>query len=269
LLNGQPNFFKPRFPPPWLNQPGSIEATSFYDTQPLRETLLRFVDFDRINTGEMRLSVGAVNIRTGNFAYFDSANERIEPEHIMASGALPPGFPAVEIEGEFYWDGGVVSNTPLQYVLEERPRRNLLVFQVDLWSAKGEMPRDIAEVHERQKDIAYSSRTRSNTDSFEYQQRLRNNIHSLLEKLPEELRHAPEVTVLREEACPALINIIHLIYRQKNFERDSKDYEFSQLTMRDHWESGRSDTEKTLKHVNWLEMPPERSGVVTHDLHRR
>lgn len=269
LLSGQPGFFQPRFPPPWFQPPGSSGGTSFYDTTPLRTTLQRFVDFDRLNSGETRISLGAVEVETGNFAYFDSARQRIEPEHVMASGALPPGFPSVKIHGKHYWDGGVVSNTPLQYVLEERPRRNALVFQVDLWSARGKVPRDIAGVEERRKDIAYSSRTRLNTDAFKYAQCLRNNIHSLLEKLPESLRGEPEVAFLREEACPALINIIHLIYRQKNYERDSKDYEFSDLTMREHWRSGHDDTVRTLKHADWLEPPPERSGTVTHDLHRR
>jgi NTE family protein len=269
MLTGQPGFFKPRVPPALFQPPGSDGATSFYDTTPLRATLLRFVDFDRLNSGATRVSLGAVNVETGNFAYFDTASKlRIEPEHVMASGALPPGFPAVEIDGQHYWDGGVVSNTPLQYVLEERPRRNMLVFQVDLWSAKGKLPRDIAGADERRKDIVYSSRTRLNTDAFKYQQMLRNNVYSLLEKLPESLRSEPEVAILREAACPALINIIHLVYQQKMYEQNSKDYEFSDLTMRQHWRAGHEDTMQTLTHVDWLKMPPERSGTVTHDLHR-
>ncbi len=270
VLTGQPGFFKPRLPPAWLLPPGSIAATSFYDTAPLRKTLLDFVDFDRLNSGAMRVSLGAVNVETGNFAYFDTASKlKIRPEHVMASGALPPGFPAVEIDGQHYWDGGVVSNTPLQYVLEERPRRNMLVFQVDLWSAKGKMPRDIAGADERRKDIAYSSRTRLNTDAFKYEQKLRNNIHSLLEKLPESLRLEPEYDILREAACPALTNIIHLVYKQKMYEQDSKDYEFSDLTMHQHWRSGYDDTAQTLKHVDWFRKPPEGTGTVTHDLHHQ
>ena len=152
LLAGAPNFFKPRLPPPYFQAPGTTEALSYYDTSPLQATLERFVDFDRINSGETRLSVGATNVRTGNFAYFDTTTHRIGPEHIMASGALPPGFPPVEIEGEFYWDGGVVSNTPLQWVLDSRPRADTLAFQVDLWNARGEIPRDLNRgrpAHER------------------------------------------------------------------------------------------------------------------------
>jgi NTE family protein len=173
LVSGASGFFRPRFPAPWLLPPGPIEATSAYDTSDLKATLEQLIDFDRINADRMRLSVGAVNVRTGNFVYFDTATRTIGPEHIMASAALPPGFPAVEIEGEHYWDGGLVSNTPLQWLVESRPHRDTLAFQVDLWSARGELPRTLAEVSTRQKEIQYSSRTRAGTTSFEYVQRLR------------------------------------------------------------------------------------------------
>jgi NTE family protein len=177
LVSGASGFFRPRFPAPWLLPPGPIEATSAYDTSDLKVTLEQLIDFDRINTDRMRLSVGAVNVRTGNFVYFDTATRTIGPEHIMASAALPPGFPAVEIEGEHYWDGGLVSNTPLQWLVESRPHRDTLAFQVDLWSARGELPRTLAEVSTRQKEIQYSSRTRAGTTSFEYVQRLRRAMH--------------------------------------------------------------------------------------------
>jgi NTE family protein len=187
----------------------------------------------------------------------------------MASGALPPGFPYITVGDKHYWDGGVLSNTPLWQVLEERPRRNLLIFQVDLWSARGKLPEDMTTVQERIKDITYSSRTRFNTDHFCEIQRLRGSLHRLLEKLPDALQGDPEVAALREIASPARINIIHLIYQAKNFERDSRDYEFSQLTMRDHWRAGHWDTARTLHHVEWLNMPPPETAIATHDLHRR
>jgi ABC-type branched-subunit amino acid transport system ATPase component/predicted acylesterase/phospholipase RssA len=161
LMFGQPGFFSPRPPIHWLLGPAS---TSYYDTSALKATLERLVDFDRINAREIRFSVGAVNVRTGNFAYFDNAHMTIRPEHVMASGALPPGFPAVEIDGECYWDGGLVSNTPLQYVVEYIPRRSRLTFQVDLFHASGRRPANLEEVGEREKDIRYSSRTRAATD---------------------------------------------------------------------------------------------------------
>src|SRR5258708_14870178 len=174
LLRGAPGFFAPRLPVPWLQPAGTLEATSYYDSAQLKVTLERLVDFDRINAGPMRFSVGAVNVGTGNFVYFDNTTHTIGPEHVMASGALPPGFPAVEIEGEHYWDGGLVSNTPLQWVLESEPRQDTLAFQVDLWSARGAFPRNMAEVATRQKEIQYSSRTRANSDRFKYTQKLRN-----------------------------------------------------------------------------------------------
>ena len=160
----------------------------------LKSTLERLVDFDRINAGEMRFSVGAVNVRTGNFVYFDNETHTIRPEHVMASGSLPPGFPAVEIEGEFYWDGGLISNTPLQWVVEQGPRQDTLAFQVDLWSARGELPGNLAEVATRQKEIQYSSRTRANTDQFKQYQRARKTLASLLSKLPADLLASEEAT---------------------------------------------------------------------------
>ena len=136
IYGGVPGFFTPRLPGPWLWPDGSIEATSWYETGKLRTTLERLVDFERINGGEMRASLGAVNVRSGNFVYFDTETHVIRPEHVLASGALPPGFPAIEIEGQHYWDGGLVSNTPLQWVLQDGPRQDTLAFQVDLWSAR-------------------------------------------------------------------------------------------------------------------------------------
>ena len=153
LMQGANGFFTARPLSPWLQPSGTLEATSFYDTRELKCTLERLVDFDRLNAGLLRFSVGAVNVRTGNFVYFDTTTHTIRPEHVMASGALPPGFPAIEIEGEHYWDGGLVSNTPLQWVVESEPRRDTLAFQVDLWSARGAFPRNMAEVATRQKEI--------------------------------------------------------------------------------------------------------------------
>ena len=266
LLGGIAGFFAPRFPAAWLQPPGSPEATSHYDTAPLKSTLERLIDFDRINAGQTRFSVGAVNVSTGNFVYFDNTTHTIGPEHVMASGALPPGFPAVEIEGEFYWDGGVVSNTPLQWVLESEPRRDTLAFQVDLWSARGTLPRTMAEVMTRQKEIQYSSRTRSSTDRFRYTQKLRNAVASLLRKLPAELRNSPEVALLQAHASRKVYNLVQLIYRAKQYEGDSKDYEFSRHSMEDHWRAGYYDTVRTLRHPEVLARPNNLEGVMTFDL---
>jgi NTE family protein len=266
LLGGAAGFFAPRAPSAWLEPPGSIQATSYYDTAPLKATLERLVDFERINAAETRFSIGAVNVATGNFLYFDNTTHAIGPEHVMASGALPPGFPAVEIEGEHYWDGGLVSNTPLQWVLESEPRRDTLAVQVDLWSARGTLPRTLPEVMTRQKEIQYSSRTRNNSDRFKYTQRLRNALASLLQKLPDELRESPELAILKPHTQAKAYNLIQLIYRAKQYEGDSKDYEFSRLSMEDHWRAGYHDTVRTLRHPEVLERPNNNEGVMTFDL---
>ena len=195
MLSGAAGFFSLRQPAPWLHPDGRLEATSFYETRHLKSTLERLVDFDRINAGAMRFSVGAVNVRSGNFVYFDNQTHTIRPEHVIASGSLPPGFPAVEIEGEFYWDGGLISNTPLQWVVEHGPRQDTLAFQVDLWSASGELPSNLADVATRQKEIQYSSRTRANTDQFKHYQRARKTLARLLAKLP------PTSSPVRKRGC--------------------------------------------------------------------
>ena len=268
LVAGAPGFFTPRLPPPWLHPPGTADAASIYDTSGLKATLERLIDFDRINAGGMRFSIGAVNVRSGNFVYFDTKTHTIAPEHIMASGALPPGFPAIEIEGEHYWDGGLVSNTPLQWVVDSQPRLDTLAFQVDLWSARGDLPRTLAEVSTRQKEIQYSSRTRASTDSFKYVQRLRRATADLLEKLPDHLRHGPEAELLRTAVDRKVYNIVHLIYRAKNYEGHSKDYEFSRASMVEHWRAGYHDAIRTLRHPEVLERPTNHEGVSTFDLAR-
>jgi NTE family protein len=266
LLGGAPGFFALRQPAAWLHPSGSLEATSFYDTRLLKATLEQLVDFDRINSGEMRFSVGAVNVRTGNFVYFDNTKREIRPEHVMASGSLPPGFPAIEIEGEHYWDGGLISNTPLQWVVEHGPRQDTLAFQVDLWSARGEFPGNLAEVATRQKEIQYSSRTRANTDHFKRLQKLRCALATLLEQLPEDLKTSEEARVLRSAADRKIYSIVHLIYRSKHYEGNSKDYEFSRLTMEEHWRAGYHDAVRTLRHPEVLERPNDLEGVATFDL---
>ena len=266
LLGGAPGFFQPRAAPPFLYANGAPEALSYYDVAPLRATLERLVDFALINAGAMRFSVGAVNVRTGNFVYFDSATHQIGPEHVMASGSLPPGFPPTEIEGEHYWDGGLVSNTPLDWVLGSRPGRDTLAFQIDLWCARGELPRNLIEADTRQKEIRYSSRTRLSTNQFKKEQILRRATHRLLAKLPKELLQTPEAKMLASEADEKVYNLIQLIYRAKAYEGNSKDYEFSRRTMEEHWRSGYNDAVRTLRHPEVLQRPKGRDGVLTFDL---
>ena len=268
LLTGQPGFFKPRFPPPYLVRGRGAASTSFYDTTPLAATLRQFVDFDLLNSGAVRASFGAVNVRSGNFAYFDSLHDTLRPEHIMASGALPPGFPSVEIDGEHYWDGGIVSNTPLAQVLTTDNLRDTLAFQVDLWPARGPLPTSLEEVAERQKDIQYSSRTRLVTDQLRRVLKLRHGLQRLLERLPESERSAPDLADIRKLSHTPATNIVNLIYEAKHRERYSKDYEFGTEAMREHWESGLADIRHTLEKPGILARPTQDSCFVTHDIHR-
>jgi NTE family protein len=265
MLFGAPHFFTPRLPPPLLWPSGRIDSTSYYDVAPLKATLERLVDFDRINAGDMRFSVGAVNVRSGNFIYFDNTTHRIGPAHVVASGSLPPGFPGREIDGEYYWDGGIVSNTPLQWVLDSRPRQDTLAFQVDLWSADGELPRDLIEADVREKEIRFSSRTRAATDQYKRQQALRIAFTELLKDLPPELRQRPEVKLLAAEADEKVCNIVQLIYHAKSYEGLAKDFEFSRRTMEEHWQSGYDETVRALSNAEVLQRPDTLEGVRTFD----
>ncbi len=268
LVDGQKGFFVPRFPPPMPTGSGSVLTASYYDTAPLKATLERFCDFDRINSLETRVSVGAVNVGTGNFAYFDNRHTTLQPEHFMASGALPPGFAAVEIDGEYYWDGGLMSNTPLREVIQTSPRCDTLAFQVDLWSARGRVPDNITDVQGRMKDIQYSSRTRIVTDMMQHTQRFRHVLREVLMRVPAEHRHDPWCKLAEELSCSKRYNVLHLVYRDKEYEGNYKDYQFGLSTMREHWESGLQDIRESLSQPGWLDMPDNDSGFVTHDIHR-
>jgi NTE family protein len=266
---GATGFFSARAVMPWLQPGGALGATSFYDTSDLKRTLERLVDFDRLNAGMTRFSAGAVNVRTGNFVYFDTSTHKITPEHVMASGALPPGFPAVEIDGEHYWDGGLVSNTPLQWVIESDPRRqDTLAFQVDLWSSQGALPRNLAEVATRHKEIQFSSRTRASTGQFKNVHRVQRALDTLLRRLPADIEENDDLKILKSVASDKVYNIIHLIYRAQNYEGHSKDYEFSRLSMQDHWRAGYHDAVRTLRHPEVLARPTSLDGVFTFDLER-
>jgi len=265
LMAGVKHFFRPWFLLPWFNAAGTPEATSFYDTAPLRETLLRHVDFDRINAGPMRLSLGAVHIRSGNFVYFDSRDRKIGPEHVMASAALPPGFPAVHIDGEAYWDGGLVSNTPLSYVLEAGVAKDTLIFQIDLFSAEGPEPATMDEVQERMKDITYSSRTRLNTDAFLEKYRLR---HAILELA----RHVPPDVLERicggrppGDLYSGRVSLVHIINRANRREIQSKDFEFWRASITEHWRDGRNDAGVAIAETSWRTFSDPEAGLAVYD----
>jgi NTE family protein len=268
---GVPGFFTPRFPPAPLWPQGSPQSQSYYDTAPLRTTLERLVDFDRINDCKTRLSVGAVGVTTGNFVYFDNVDfkkrgKKITPEHIMASGALPPGFPSIVIDDEHFWDGGISSNTPLDYVLDEDFTDDLLIFQVDLFSARGPLPTTLLDAAEREKDIRFSSRTRLNTDKNKKLHDARKAVRDLIGKLPDHLKDDPSVKFLAEVSKENTVTVVHLIYRSKNYESSSKDYDFSRVGMVEHWGAGERDVHLSMRHKEWLERPQSGETMVTYDL---
>src|SRR3954452_3774291 len=268
---GVPGFFTPRLPPAPFWPQGTPQSQSYYDTTPLRATLERLVDFDRINACETRLSVGAVGVTSGNFTYFDNVEfrklgKRIGPEHIMASAALPPGFPSIVIDNEHFWDGGIASNTPLDYVLDEDTTDDLLIFQVDLFSARGPLPQTLLEAAEREKDIRFSSRTRMNTDKNKKLHEARKALRDLLSKLPDELKNDPSVKFLCEVSKESTVTVVHLIYRSKNYESSSKDYDFSRVGMVEHWNAGARDVHLSMRHQDWLQRPQSGQSMVTYDL---
>lgn len=271
---GVPGFFTTRMPPAPFQTPGTRAALSYYDTTPLARTLERLIDFDLINTTDarhkVRLSVGAVNVTTGNFRYFDSTDPDrqgpIDARHIMASGALPPGFAPIEIDGECYWDGGLVSNTPLQYVIDQPRTHDMLVLQVDLFSARGRLPRNLNEVSEREKDIRYASRTRLNTDLVAAQQKTSTAAHRLAAKLPPEMASDPDLAELLATGSPDALTILHLIHRSKHYETQSKDYEFSRQSMLEHWAAGQADVQTSLANPRWASRRRPPAGITVLDL---
>lgn len=266
MMAGVPGFFTPRSAPMSFLPFGTQQALSVYDTAPLAKTLESLVDFDYLNEKGPRISVGAVDVETGNFAYFDSNAQRIGPKHIMASGALPPGFPPVEIDGREYWDGGLVSNTPLQHVMENAGKDPMRIFQVDLFSATGDIPSNLAEVTQREKDIQFSSRTRLTTDKYRQLHEIRAAAVRLAAKLPADLRDDPDMALLCRSGPECPITLVHLIHRKVDFEGPSKDYEFSRLSMTEHWASGRKDVERTLAHLDWTQREIGDDGLQIFDL---
>ena len=266
LIFGQPGFFTPRAPKEWAS-PGKV--VSYYDASVLKTTLERMVDFDRINNAEdMRLSVGAVNVRTGQFTYFDNAEMTIRSEHIMASSALPPGFPPVEIDGEYYWDGGLFSNTPLEYVLDYSQRRSRLTFQVDLFNSQGQLPTNLDEVSERDKDIRYCSRTNVCSKAFRDRHNVRHAINELYKLLPPELASTEQAKRLYEYGCVTEMDIVRLIYCPVEPQGAAKTYDFSRSSMEKRWQQGTFDARIMLHASPWLAPAPKELGVRVFDVLR-
>lgn len=267
IFAGRPGFFTPRpFNPLAVFPVGSAETASYYDTAPLRTMLDRLIDFERINDQTIRLSLGAVHITTGKLRYFDSKKERICAEHIMASGALPPGFPAVRVEGELYWDGGIYSNTPLDVVLDDLPRVDNLCFMVALFNPAGPEPRSIPQVESRLKDITYGTRAKEHIQAYRRTHNLRRALHALFNRLPEDLRRDSELRALVEQACHTTMHIVELIYPARDWELALKDVDFSWAAIEDRWARGYRDVSRMIEWCPWDKEVPAHTGVVVHSL---
>ena len=265
MVFGIPGFYQPRPVPPYLAREGSIAALSFYDTEPLRATLDELVDFDLVNDGAIRLSLGAVNVRTGESVYFDSKHDSITASHVMASGALPPGFPPVEVDGEYYWDGGIYSNTPLRYVLTD-PGLDALVVQVDLFNSEGELPQNLDQVQERAKDIEYQSKLLVSHAMIRDIESLRSALAHVLAKLPRAMQSDPEVQKLTTVSRRGPLSLVHLVNRHDTKSSDFKDFEFSRATVEDLWQAGHDDVRMALKHPERGKVTDFGNGVRAYEL---
>jgi NTE family protein len=265
MFFGIPGFFTPRLPPPQFAPEGTLAALSYYDTEPLRATLNELVDFDRINSGDVRLSLGAVNARTGESVYFDSEDHSITASHVMASGALPPGFPPVEVDGEYYLDGGIMSNTPAQYAAKDF-RMDALIVQVDLFSGLGELPKNLDQVQERVKDIQFQSKARFSAAQVREIEAMRSTLADVLGRLPADLRSDPQVQKLEEISRRGAMSLIHLVNRHDTKSSDFKDYEFSRATVDELWQAGRADIQRVLKQPDTCRITDLGNGVRILDI---
>jgi NTE family protein len=269
MWHGASNFFAPRPFPPVNATIDDPEQVSYYDITPLKETLNRLVDFDLINANSepMRYTALATNVRTGAPAYFDNRETEISAAHVLASASLPPNFPPTEIGGEYYWDGGVVSNSPMQFVIDTRGRHTALVFQVDLWDANGEVPRDIPSAYLRATEIHSASRLNVSLEQYKKSQKFRQALMRFLKELPEQSRDDPDVWFLAEQARVKVATIVQLKYQANKHETADKMFDFSRIAMEEHWQAGYDDTKAALAEPGVLELPSASEAARIFDVH--
>jgi NTE family protein len=266
IARGVPGFFRLNPQAPWgLHLPVGIERAAFYSTEPLRQTLGALIDIEHLNRRQPRLTVGAVHVRSGEMRYFDSRDRALGLEHVMASGALPPAFPAIRIDGESYWDGGICSNTPVEAVLDDNPRRDSLIFSVNMWQPQGAEPASIWQVLSRHKDIQYASRTRSHVARQEQIHRLRHVIRELELRLPEAERNDPAVRELAGYGCATTMHLVLLLSPPLDREDHTKDIDFSHAGIGARWRAGYAHTQRVLARKPWEDAADALEGVVVHE----
>lgn len=267
VAQGISGFFTPNSAAAWgPHMPLGVEGAAFYSTAPLKKTLADLIDFGYINKGHTRLTVGAVKVCTGEMRYFDNREGAIGVEHIMASGALPPGFPAIRIDGEAYWDGGIYSNTPIEVVLEDHPRRDSLIFAVDVWHPHGREPETIWQVLARHKDIQFASRANSHIARQKQIHRLRHVIHELAQLLPERDKGAAAVRELISYGCTTRIHVVRLLAPRLDGEDHTKDIDFTPTGIRTRLQAGYADARKMLEAAPWSRDVDPLAGVLIHDV---
>ena len=266
ITNGIPGFFRPN---PLAHAgdsfPLGADHAGFYSTAPLEKTLSELVDFNLVNRCTPRLTVGAAHVRTSQMRYFDSRDGDLTVKHVMASGALPPAFPAVRIDGELYWDGGILSNTPTEAVFDDNPRKDSLIFAVHLWNPVGAEPTTMAEVLNRHKDVQYSSRIASQIARQQQAHRLRHVINQLAARLPESERDDPAVRELMSYGCPTRMHVVRLLAPQLDHETHAKDIDFSPSGIMRRWDAGYAHTWSVLERTPWTGEFDPLSGVVLHE----
>ena len=267
LLGGIPGFFEPN-PLALLgaHYPLGRDKASYYSTAPLEKTLSELVDFALVKRCTPRLTVGAAHVRTSEMRYFDSRETALTVRHVMASGALPPAFPAVRIDGELYWDGGILSNTPTEAIFDDNPRRNSLIFAVHVWNPMGAEPETIWEVIHRQKDIQYSSRVASHITKQRQVHKLRHVVSELVKFIPEGERNNPVVKDLAEYGCRTQMHVVRLLAPRLDKENHTKDIDFSPTGIRLRWEAGYADTARALQRAAWEDDDCDPlEGVILHE----
>ena len=249
IIQGQPGFFKPNksaFNPLGKFIAKSLDELSYYNTKELKETLLKFADFDLINSGLIRVSIGVVKVESGEFKYFDNTKEILTPEHFMASGALPPSFPAVEIDGDYYWDGGIYDNTAIRKLLMEDLDCDWLAYQIDLWRNEHDIPTDFDDVNQRLRDIQFSSRNKEIDSILDYRKQQKNDLSFLIKNLPEEVKKTKEYLNINKQITRGEIEIKRIIYKGMSHETRDRPYQFSSSSIKDHWENGFEDMKSLL-----------------------
>ena len=268
MVHGVRGFFSPRLFNAFAAG-GAVapEKASFYDTAPLAETLRELVDFDYLHGPQgARLSVNALKVTSGELVSFDSDTQPIKVEHIMASGALPPGFPAVRIDGELYWDGGLYSNTPLETVLADRASIDTLCFMVDLWNPVGPEPTTLDEVQTRQKDVMFASRSVRHIENYLRTHKLQTMVRALYDRLPAELKGSAGQQLLEETGCNTTIHVVRIPYGGQDWHMAAKDINFSRGSIDWRWQQGYQDASRAIAQADWLNAVDAGVGVVVHDL---